>query len=466
MLGDRVTQRLRPGIDDPYLLSILAVTTVFCGFWLWYTVPNFATADEYSRLIRPMKVAGYTLADPGFSSLQRGVLDGRALGASTYLYLLVFGPVGLYVLLSGQLGTFASFSGLQSRWDLWFAVPDWFWTASILTARLTVVAFAVGCTYVLYRLGCHLGDRTTGRLAAVFLGLSLGFISTAHEAGEDIPALFAFLLAFLFLFRYLDRGDRRPLWIASAVGGIAIALKLTAGVIVFVIGAAVLARAREGAHTRRETLAHSAGGVLIGAVVIYLGFPSALVGGPDELIARVTAAGGQKAAAQNGDPIWVWMLQKYVEGIGIPLVVAVVAGTALTLTEMPDRLRAGEYKSALLVVALAVYLLVFSRWGYIRVHHLLPTLPLLYLLTAETLSDRLSWPDYNLATAAVAVLVVSTALFAGVGTAAYTAEPRDQAAAWLDENAESDATVEVYEQSIADVGMPHHLNVSRYDYNE
>jgi hypothetical protein len=45
---------------------------------------------------------------------------------------------------------------------------------------------------------------------------------------------------------------------------------------------------------------------------------------------------------------------------------------------------------------------------------------------------------------------------------AYVTYPRDDATDWVATNAPEDATIEVYENSVVDVGVPHGANVSHY----
>jgi len=67
---------------------------------------------------------------------------------------------------------------------------------------------------------------------------------------------------------------------------------------------------------------------------------------------------------------------------------------------------------------------------------------------------------------ALGALVVSTGIYAGTGLVGYATEPRDQATEWLATNANDDETVEVYENSIADVAVPHEQRLSHYDFPE
>jgi len=460
--------------SDTYLRLILVTSAILCGFWFWYRSPNFATPDEYSRLVQPMEAAGLVLADPGLESVRAGVLDGRTLGATFYLYGIVLVPVFALVVLSGQLGTFLGFGSITSRWTLWFAVPGWFWTAAIVLSRLVVVGFGVGCVYLTYRIGTELRGQTTGRWAALLLTLTFGFVSTAHEIAEDVPMLFLFLLSLFLVFRYLETGDGRVVTAAGVCGGSAIAFKLTAGILVFVIGGAILYSAVASDRSATGVAKQALAGAVGGAIAVYVGIPSVLVGGPEQLIVRALGASAEKAGAQTAAPIWYWFLKQYLNAFGLPLAVAVVVGSVASV----DRVRREGVRSnvALLFVlgTTAMYLVAFSQWGYVRVHHLLPTYPLLVVPLAETIAVRVdgSWPPLpdgwaiSGAQAVVALLVVTSALYTAAGVGFYTDDPRDRATGWLAANADDGDRVEVYENSIADVGVPHGMAINRYDYDE
>jgi 4-amino-4-deoxy-L-arabinose transferase-like glycosyltransferase len=458
--------------EDRLLRWVLALAAVLCGFWFWYRVPNFAVPDEYTRLIDPMKAAGTFFGDPSLVSLRQGVLDGRGLGASFYLFGLVLVPVFLLVLLRGALGTFVTFGDITSRWTLWFAAPAWFWTACVLVGRLTIVAIAVGCVYLLYRLGVEWRDRTTGRLASIVLTLSFGFVSTAHEIGEDIPMLFVFLLAFLLVLRYVRTGEQRPLAAASLAGGLAIAFKLTAGVIAFVIGGALVYRASTGDEPPRDVARQFGIGLGCGLLAIAVGFPSVLVAGPEPLLERVFGTTGNKSSLSHQRLLWFVPLRQYLSTFGLPLFVAVVAGAGTALARLRRSGITGAPVRAFLLGALAVYLAVFSQWGGLNMHHLLPTVPLFALLIADELGTRIDDPlsfEFSNPTplrVGLAVLVASSALYTAVGVTFYANEPRQQSTEWLQENEDANTTVEVYENSIADVGVPHSMSVSRYQFNE
>jgi hypothetical protein len=90
---------------------------------------------------------------------------------------------------------------------------------------------------------------------------------------------------------------------------------------------------------------------------------------------------------------------------------------------------------------------------------LLPTFPLLAVLGAWTATGlRERRPQVIRAT--VAVVVVASGLYAGVGVAGYAEMPRDQAVEWMETNAEDDAVIEVYRRHFQDTAVPHWANVT------
>lgn len=456
----RVAADLR---TDRTLRYILAVAALLAGFWFWYRAPNFGTPDEYSRLLDPMTAAGYVLADPGVDTLVRGVTDGRALGATFYLYGLVLVPVFGAVVLSGQFGTFAEFGAISSRWTLWQAVPAWYWTASIVLGRLLVVVLSLSCVYLTYRLGTEIHDRTAGRIAAGSLALSLGFLSTAHGISEDIPMLCLFVLSVVLVLRYVRTGEDVTFLVAALLGGLAIAFKLTAGTIVFVLGVAFLIRARaDGDLLSRGRLGLFSLALLAGIGAIVVGMPSVLVGGPEELLNQVTHTLGQKTSVGQPFPPWYYLLSGYLNAFGLPLFAAILVGLATSLRKAWTG-TADRNAVALLSFALVVYVAVFSSWQWVRTHHLLPTLPLTVALLGVAGSSLLDRRGRGGRLVLIA-LVLSTGLYATTGVLGYTTDPRESATSWLATRNVSDGELEVYENSVADVGVPHGIETIHYRY--
>jgi hypothetical protein len=437
---------------DPYLPYVLLLAAVLAGFWFWHRVPQFATVDEGWRFRDPL-IAARTLArDPGFAALRDGILAGRLAGATFYLYGLVVIPVFLVAFVGRQTGLFAVEP---------LAVRTW----GLLGSRLLVVVLAVGCVYLLYHIGTTVRDRRTGRLAALLLSVTFGFLFMAHEVGEDLPATFFLLLAFALALRYVETGDRTAFFAGCAAGGVAIAFKLTAGTSAVVLGLAYLLRARRPGVDWRDTLGRPrllGGGMVLGAVAVLVGFPGVLVGGHGVLVDELLHFSSTSRNSLNGPvaPSWWWLLRGSLNGLGLPLFVGAVGGVVAGVARLRERSMEAN-ATVLLLAVLAVYLLVYSRWTYVRLHHLLPTFPVLVLLLAIALS-RLYERDRSLARPILAVLLVTSGAYAGLGVLSYANAPRDEATEWLNANAPDDAVMETYRGRPRDVAVPRGMAISNY----
>ena len=466
LLG-RARTRVRDDLRaDPYLPWLLALATLLCGFWFWHRLPNTATRDEWSRILDPFVAFRSVVADPSFAGLQEGVAWGRVpFGATFYVFGLALLPMIVVAVLTGQFDAITAGPAFPAwefgRHEIWARTPAWFWTGSLALVRLFSVATAVGSVYLTYRIGTATADRATGRLAALLLTLTFGFLTIAHEGGEDMPALFFALLALYLLLRYVRTGDAWRFFAASAAGGVAIAFKLTAVPVVLLIGAAHLLRALRGddwpASLYRPRLL--ATGVSVGVVTIALGFPTFLVGAVDPVVQRVVAGGVGRATHPTGPdaPIWWWFLRGYTSGLGLPLLLASIGGVAAAV------LRAGRGRAnagtLLVFTALVVYVGLFAPWHDFRVHHLLPTFPLLALLVATALRDLRDRRE-TVGRVVAGALVVSAAVYAGAGAAEFASMPRDEAVQWLESEAGEGDTVEVYRRHFQDTAVPHGMSVA------
>lgn len=470
-IADTVRADLRA---DRRLRYVLLLAVVLSGFWFWWRSPNFATPDEYGRLLRPMKAGGEFVADPSYSSFVRGATDGVPQGASFYLYAITLIPAALLVLLTGRLDEFSSFAGYASRWDLWYAVPEWFWHATILSARLVNVLIAVSCVYVVYRIGTEAWDRRAGFYGALTLALMLAFLASAHEADEDTAMVLALLVTTYLALRYAQTGTRRYAYWGAFAGGLAISFKLTAGSIVFVLLAALVVRARtdteagwrgilDWARKRPRLIAAMA---VVGAATIYVGRPHVLLEGPEAILHRATwASSYSSATAGDAPPPGYESVRALLAAAGIPLATAIVCSVGWHTV----RLRANRAQSVLPSIVLpgiAVYILVFGSWSHIRPHHILPAVVLGVVLLAGPLA-RMERPDSNRWLRVLgAVLLLTTALFAGAGMVSIATDPRDQATRWADGNVAENETILVYDNSVADIGTVHGRPVEHYDFVE
>ncbi|MFH5800798.1 ArnT family glycosyltransferase [Haladaptatus sp. CMAA 1911] len=449
---------------DPFLSYILLYSFILAGFWIWHRVPNFATRDERWRIIDSMEAVGFFAADPSIKSLKKGVLYGKSFGATFYLYGFVFLPIFIYAFITGQLDVFSAIPNLRSDnlLILWNQTPRWVWTSSILLARFVNVILAVGCVYVMYRIGTTMRDRATGRLAAILLTISWGFVVLAHEAGEDIPALFFLLLVFYFALQYVKTGKEKIFYLGCVCGGVAITFKLTASISILLLGVAYLLRARRPDTSLRAELMRPQLlliGAFLGFVTIYVGYPSVLVGGIETLTNWILLKSNNKGSTFGWrvKPSWWWILRGYLNGFGLPLFIGVITAALASISQLRERSLATD-GIILSLVGITTVLVVLSRWAYLRTHHLLPTFPLLILILAVMLM-RLYDSNRSLARPLLLFLIVTSGLYASVGDLGYASQPRDNATKWLASHASENSTVEIYVSDPQEAAIPHGMAV-------
>ena len=474
----RATGRFLSDIrEDRYLRYLLVAALVLAGFWFWHRIPIFATWDEHDRVLDPLVAYSSILNNPGWEGLQEGIAWGREpWGGTFYVYAIAVLPVVVGAAVTGHIDAITGIGfpdHTYAHYPVWAETPRWVWTWSLVFVRLMTVLFAVATVYLTYRLGTELRNRSTGRLAAVMLTLTFGFLKLAKEGGEDIPATFFFVLSVYLLVRYLKTGTDRRLYEASAVGGVALAFKLTIAPIVPAIGLAHVLHARSsegtwlGSFWRPRFLATGAG---IGLVAMLLGFPELLVGDFDHVASRLFLSAGEKVDNQMGPtaPLWWWYLRTYFSAFGIPLFVGTLVGVFGGLYYLWSdvtgldslRARAPRVDSVALVVGvLGLFFLLVSTWHDWRVHHILPTFPLLFVLSAWAYR-RVGEHRPTVTRVALAVVLVTTAIYAGVGTAGYASMPRDDAVDWLNANADRNATMETYYHGFIENAIPHWMDIN------
>lgn len=457
----RVADDLRA---DPYLLYILVLAAILTGFWFWHRLPNFATWDEWRRILGPMAAGGNFATDPGVESLRQSIGSGPAFGATFYLFGIALVPVAILVLLTGQLDAFGAYSGQSSAVGMWLAPPEWFWTVSLATVRLLNVLLAVGSVYITYRIGTAMRDRPTGRLAAVLLSFTFGFLMLAHEGGEDIPALFFVLLVVYFALRYIQTGDSATFLAGCAAGGVALAFKLTSAPVVILITSAYLLRVRNAADWRAAGFRPRlfVAGALLGAVTTILGFPTVLAAASfDPLLERFTGASQRVAASQGLDAsVWWWFLRGYLGAFGLPMFVGVIGGVVASVWQLRKQPQNVD-GTILLLIGIVAYFTLFFPWQSFRIHHLLPTFPMLALLLAAALI-RLHEQNSSVARPIIAVLLITGGVYAVAGDLGYATQPRDNARDWLNLNASNNATLEIYTHQFQEAAIPHRMEVNNY----
>lgn len=469
LLGRAKQQFIDDLRTDPYLPYILIAAAVLAGFWFWHRIPNFATRDERWRINNVMVAVGYYVDEPTLESFLEGIARGRSYGASFYLFGIALLPVIGAAAVLGQLEAFVALPEHQAfdLWAHWLETPQWIWTWGLLLSRLLNVVLAVACVYVTYRIGVTMRDRLAGQLSALLLTLTWGFLSMAHEVGEDIPALMCFLLVVYCALRYAETGERAVFLAGCVFGGLGIAFKLTSGIGVILLGVAYLLYGFDPETEWRAGLVRPGllvAGLVIGGATIVVGYPSVFGDGLERIIHRIERGTSNKGNVYGwiDRPSWWWLLRGYLDGLGLGLFGGALGGVAASVPRLYKR--SPETNGVvLLLVAITAYLVVFARWSYIRTHHLQFTFPLLILLVGVALA-RLHDHDRSLARPIIAVLLVSSSVYAGIGVLGYADQPRDNATEWLQTHADEDTPVETYVADPQEAAIPHEMPVSRPRY--
>jgi 4-amino-4-deoxy-L-arabinose transferase-like glycosyltransferase len=210
-------------------------------------------------------------------------------------------------------------------------------------------------------------------------------------------------------------------------------------------------------------------GAVIGAVILGITAPTAVVSQIEPLAERIIGRITKRFSHAVGPtaPAWWWFLRTYASAFGWPLLVAAVAGVAASIVYVgrlapTEAVRdpAPKFDARVLVVGtLLAFLAVFAMWNDFRVHHLLPTFPLVMVLLADSL-NRLIDHRQTVGRVAVATVLVGSAVYAGAGVGMYASMPRDEATEWLENNAEENATMETYYHGFLENAIPHGMRIN------
>jgi hypothetical protein len=102
----------------------------------------------------------------------------------------------------------------------------------IFLGRLTVTLFGTATVYVIYRVGKDFFNKQTGLLAALFLALTVGSISSSQYVKADIPSAFFIVLSLYFILKIYASGELKHYFMAGIFAGLGMATKYYAAVLV------------------------------------------------------------------------------------------------------------------------------------------------------------------------------------------------------------------------------------------
>lgn len=142
-----------------------------------------------------------------------------------FLMYLLFFEYGGYYVIGRIVGIFSSLDD--------FAV-SFFQNKGpfIFIGRLTVTLFGTATAYILYKVGKDYFNRRTGLLAALFLALTVGHISSSQDVKADIPSAFFIMLSIYFILKIHETGAFKQYFLAGACAGLGMATKYYAVVLI------------------------------------------------------------------------------------------------------------------------------------------------------------------------------------------------------------------------------------------
>ena len=97
----------------------------------------------------------------------------------------------------------------------------------LFVGRALSAILDVGTVALTFALAKEVVDERVGLLAAALVAFSLAHVQQAHFYTVDVPLVFFTTASLLFAARFSERGRGRDLWLAGALGGLAVGAKST-----------------------------------------------------------------------------------------------------------------------------------------------------------------------------------------------------------------------------------------------
>ncbi|MFH1045744.1 MAG: glycosyltransferase family 39 protein [Candidatus Omnitrophota bacterium] len=202
------------------IVFILLIAFILNVFGICWGLPYRLNPDEHvARTLRMLKE----------KTLNLYLEDKDKIGHPTCYSIFL----GFFLLLwLGCLKIFgADLSGIISAASVsWITLArdyPWFANSVYVIARLLSAALGVLSIYLTFAIARRIFNRTVGLLAAAFLTLNMGFISTHHFAKNDALVITFSLLNLLFCVKALQQEQfLRNFFIAALITGLAISTKL------------------------------------------------------------------------------------------------------------------------------------------------------------------------------------------------------------------------------------------------
>jgi len=321
------------------------------------------------------------------------------------------------------------------------------WVARITPfARGLTALLGTGTVLLTWALGRRLFGDNAGLLAGFVLASSPGFATLAHFATVDIPAVFWLVLATWLASRAHDDGK----WSSSAWAGLALGLATATKypallATVYLFGPGLLRSWQAAGDVRKNELAS----IAAGGAGLMLGFA---IGNPFALLQPV------RFLRSFVELIFYQGTYGGVRELGfVPHIVHLfeIGGPVLFTLEIIGLISLARHaicsRHVPTAALLAMMLVFYVQCGQMRFHpqrYIMTLVPFLALCAGKLVSDLLEGASESsgrrrLATGGMALLVLSSLAYLGVGVARFHFDDRKQARTWILENIPRTATLEV-----------------------
>jgi len=335
-----------------------------------------------------------------------------------------------------------------------------------IVVRALTAAMAASCVLLVAYLGRRIFSRRCGLLGALFLGFMPIWALHAHFAKVDIPAVFWMLLGLLILFRYLDAGGKRWLYIGAAVLGLSASTKYTSILaFVFVPTVLIYEAAGIGLHWKKNLLSRK---LALAAVFFFLAFaltsPFVLISFRDVLYhvgSELTAQSG----ARRGFQVFLGMFGNYGRFIKV---IGLTMGWGILVLSAAGMLLAFFKKEKyfpLIFPFAALYFLLVGLTYLNYPNYMLPVIPFLTLMAAYLATDFVDRLRGRKVRRALAIAVVMLmVIYNGLFTLTYDdvmsmTDIRKEASVWIEKNIPEGSSIGIMKYPVI-----YRMPTLRHDY--
>lgn len=406
------------------LLSAAVLRFVAVGFGL----PELLHVDEPFEMHRALRLA-------------TGDFDFTRTGKGGFYFIIFLElAISFIFLFAGRFITgpdeFASFFVAHEGAYYW-------------VARSSSACIGIAACFVLYKIASEINGRECGLLGAVLLAVSALHVETSHYATVDGLLVLLLLLSWLYIFRILREENYRNHLLAAFWGGLALATKLPAILIIVpMLGATIISavNARYSSLTALKRGVTMLGVFMAAALILEPGYFNTIshLGNTLQGIFVISGEVSEKLSVVGRDqgpevsPA-IFYFQHLRMELGTPLLLAALASMVWTAIIRPSM-------ALLLISFILPYFFAISqaKMHLVFPRYLLPLLPLVLLIVSYGVSEfylflrrRLISPGLNapvlISLIAVLIWAPCSSSLSFVGSRANI-DTRISAKDWIEQN--------------------------------